>query len=84
MGRMHAGPTGSVGFPAMPGAWQGVRATPGAWHGARFDRPVAAHHFNHRNHHRKVFFIGGYGGDYYACYPVWNGYAWINPCDYWY
>jgi hypothetical protein len=38
--------------------------------------------FNHR--HRKAVFIGGYGGDYYSCYPVWNGYVWYNSCDYGY
>jgi hypothetical protein len=72
MGRMHTGPAGPVGFRAMPGGWRG----------ARFDRHVAVNRFNHR--HRKVFFIGGYGGDYYSCYPVWNGYVWYNSCDYGY
>jgi hypothetical protein len=69
-GRMQAGPAGPVGFRAMSGAG----------HGAHFGRPVAGHPF----HHRRAFFIGGYGGDYYACYPVWNGYVWVNSCDYGY
>ena len=36
------------------------------------------------NRHRgKVFFFGGGdGGYYYGCYPVWNGYAWVNSCGY--
>jgi len=65
----NGGPSGPVGFRAMSGSW----------HGARFDRHVAARRF----HHRK-FFIGGYGGDYYYCYPVWNGYVWVSSCDYGY
>src|SRR5262245_2237606 len=82
MGRM--GGAGPVGFHAMSGPAV-ARATPGAWRGARFDRHVAGHRFHHRFPHRKVIFIGGYGGDYYSsCYPVWNGYRWVNSCDYGY
>src|SRR5262245_52572167 len=77
MGRTFSGVQGPVGFRAMPGV---ARAMPGAWHGARFNRHVAPHRF----HHRKVFFVNGFGSDYYACYPVWNGYAWYNSCDYGY
>ena len=36
----------------------------------------------YRVRHRKVFFNGGYGGDYYySCYPIWNGYRWVNSCN---
>ena len=42
------------------------------------NRHVVAHRF----HRRKVFFIGGDGGYYYGCYPIWNGYAWVNYCGY--
>ena len=73
MGRMLNG--GPVGFRAMPGV---ARAMPGGRHVARFDR-----HGN-RFHNRRVFFVNGFGGDYYSCYPVWNGYVWYNSCDYGY
>src|SRR6185295_17984112 len=57
----------------------GFRAMPGSWHGAHVNRHVAAHRF----HHRKAFFINGFGDSYYYyCYPVWNGYAWVNACNY--
>ena len=67
MGRMHAGPAGPVGFRA----------------GANFNRAnVNRHVVANRFRHRKVFFNGGYGGDYYySCYPIWNGYRWVNSCN---
>lgn len=76
----HGGPSmGHAGrvFAAGPAGPVGFRAMSGSGHGARFDRHVVVH----RVHHRKVF-IGGYGGDYYYCYPVWNGYVWVSSCDY--
>jgi hypothetical protein len=66
---MGMGHVGAVGFRAMPGAM----------HGGRFDRHVVGNRF----HHRKVFFIGG-DGDYYSCWPIWNGYYWVNSCGYGY
>ena len=53
-----------------------IRAMPGAWHGAHVNRHVVAHRFQ-----RRRVFVGGFG-DYYYCYPVWNGYAWVNSCNY--
>jgi hypothetical protein len=36
-----------------------------------------------RGFHRNNFFIGGGDGGYYwGCYPIWNGYAWVNYCGY--
>ena len=47
-------------------------------HGDRVNRHVVVHRFPHR----KVF-IGGFGDSYYYyCYPVWNGYVWVNSCNY--
>jgi hypothetical protein len=78
----HGGPSMGHGgriFTGGPAGPVGFRAMSGSWHGARFDRHVGPH----RVHHRR-FFIGGYGGDYYYCYPVWNGYVWVSSCDYGY
>jgi hypothetical protein len=70
---MHAAQAGPVGFRAMPGSR----------HGAGLNRHVVNKHVGaHRFHRRKVFFIGGDGGYYYGCYPIWNGYAWVNSCGY--
>lgn len=65
---------GHVGgsFGAVRAGSVGFRALP-SWHVV-----------HHRRHNRNVFinvFIGGYSS--YDCYPVWNGYRWIN-CDYGY
>ena len=27
-------------------------------------------------------FFGGDSGFYWGCYPIWNGYAWVNYCGY--
>jgi hypothetical protein len=64
---MHAAPAGP-GFRAMSGSRQG----------AGFNRHIGDRRF----HHRRNFFIGGDGGYYYGCYPIWNGYAWVNYCGY--
>jgi hypothetical protein len=72
MGRMHAGPPGPVGFRA------GANFNRANVNRANVNRHVVANRFRHR----KVFFNGGYGGDYYySCYPIWNGYRWVNSCN---
>ena len=73
MGRMHAGPPGPVGFRA------GANVNRANVNRANVNRHVVANRFRHR----KVFFFnGGYGGDYYySCYPIWNGYRWVNSCN---
>src|SRR5262245_27811464 len=72
MGRMHAGPAGPVGFRA------GANFNRANVNRANVNRHVVANRFRHR----KVFFNGGYGGDYYySCYPIWNGYRWVNSCN---
>src|SRR5262245_23419082 len=65
-GHMHAAPAGRAGFQAMPGSR----------HGAGFNRHA------HRFHNNRRIFIGGDGGYYWGCYPIWNGYAWVNYCGY--
>jgi hypothetical protein len=72
MGVGHAGHPMGVG----PGGAVGFRAMPNAFHGAHFNR-----HVNNRFRHRKAIFIGG-DGDYWGCYPFWNGYYWVNSCGY--
>jgi hypothetical protein len=74
----HGGGFGGMrSFGAVHGP-VGFRAMPGAWHGAHVNRHVAVHRFPHRR-----VFIGGFGDSYYDyCYPVWNGYGWLNSCNY--
>jgi hypothetical protein len=73
-GGFSSGHSGRMFSPVQTGP-VGFRAMPGAWHGAHVNRHVVAHRF-----HRRVF-VSGFG-DYYYCYPVWNGYAWVNSCNY--
>jgi hypothetical protein len=75
-GGFSSGHTGRT-FSAVHTGPVGFRAMPGASHGAHVNRHVVAHRF-----HRRKVFIGGFGDSYYYCYPVWNGYAWVNSCNY--
>jgi hypothetical protein len=59
-------------------AGRGFQAMPGSTRGPGFNRHVRGHRF----HNRRNFFFGGDGGYYYGCYPIWNGYAWVNYCGY--
>jgi hypothetical protein len=74
-GGFSSGHSGRTFSPVQTGP-VGFRAMPGAWHGAHVNRHVVAHRF-----HRRRVFVSGFG-DYYYCYPVWNGYAWVNSCNY--
>jgi hypothetical protein len=75
-GGFRGGPAGFSGghMGRMQAGSAGFRAMPGA----QFNRHVGAHRFHRKN----FFFIGGDNGYYYSCYPVWNGYAWVNYCGY--
>jgi hypothetical protein len=75
-GGFSSGHTGRT-FSAVHTGPVGFRAMPGAWRGAHVNRHVVAHRF-----HRRKVFIGGFGDSYYYCYPAWNGYAWVNSCNY--
>jgi hypothetical protein len=91
-GGFGGGGHGGGGFAASFGGGHGgfsgghsMRAF-SAVHGPVGFRPMHGIHGNkhvvvHRFPHRRVF-IGGFGGDYYYCYPVWNGYVWVNSCNY--
>ena len=70
---IRAGSFGAAHSPAV----YGFRPMAGSPQGARVggNRHVVIH----KHRHRRVF-VGGY--DSYACYPLWNGYAWVSSCDY--
>ena len=70
----RGGGGGQGGGGGHGGGWGGGGSFGGGHAG--FNRHVVPHRF-------KNFFIGGGDGGYYwGCYPIWNGYAWVNYCGY--